>query len=114
LHERDLPLYPFHIEHIVSKKHHGGDNHRNLAWSCHECNLAKSSNLSGRDFITGRIVVLYNPRRQRWQRHFTWNGAWLIGLTPCGRATIDVLNINEPEGIDLRELLVIAGLLPPD
>jgi hypothetical protein len=114
LHERDEPLYPFHIEHIVSKKHHGGDDPRNLAWSCHECNLAKSSNLSGRDFVTGRVVLLFNPRRQRWKRHFRWEGARLVGLTECGRATIDVLNINEPERIDLRELLVVAGLFPPD
>ena len=26
LHESDLPLFSFHIEHIVSKKHHGGDD----------------------------------------------------------------------------------------
>jgi hypothetical protein len=114
LHERDLPSFTFHIEHIVSRKHHGSDDLRNLAWSCHECNLAKSSNLSGRDVETGRIVALFNPRRQRWSRHFTWDGARMVGLTACGRATIDVLNINEPDRIDLRELLVIAGGFPPD
>ena len=114
MHERNLPLYPFHIEHIVSKKHHGDDDPSNLAWPCHECNFGKSSNLSGRDFITGRVVVLFNPPRQSWQRHFIWDGARLVGLTPCGRATIDVLNINEPDRIDLREILVIAGLFPPD
>jgi HNH endonuclease len=114
LHESDLPLHPFHIEHIVSRKRHGSDDPEHLAWSCHECNLAKSSNLSGRDFVTGRVVVLFNPRRQRWSRHFTWDGASLVGSTPCGRATIDVLNINEPERVDLRELLVIAGVFPPE
>ncbi len=114
LHEADLPLYPFHVEHIVAKKHHGEDDARNLAWSCHECNLAKSSNLSGRDSLTGRIVVLFNPRRQRWVRQFTWDGARLVGFTACGRATIDVLNINAPYRIDLRELLIIAGRFPPE
>lgn len=109
-----MPLFPFHVEHIIPVKHHGDDDPNNLAWSCHDCNLGKSSNLSGRDLATGRIVVLFNPRRQRWKRHFKWAGARLIGLTACGRATIDVLNINEPERIDLRELLVIAGLFPPD
>ena len=44
--------------------------------------------------------------------HLAWRG--LVGLTSCGRATIDVLNINEPERIDLRALLVVAGLFPPD
>jgi len=40
LHESDLPFFPFHIELIVAKKHRGGSDPRNLAWSCHECNLA--------------------------------------------------------------------------
>jgi hypothetical protein len=35
-------------------------------------------------------------------------------LTACGRATIDVLNINAPYRIDLRELLIIAGRFPPE
>ena len=113
MHESDLPLFPFHVEHIVPRKHGGGDEPLNLAWSCHECNFAKSSNLSGRDVVTRRIVVLYNPRRQRWKRHFKYIGARLVGLTPCGRATIAVLNINDPERIALRESLVSAGLFPP-
>jgi hypothetical protein len=114
LHEADLPLFPFHIEHILPKKHGGTDDPRSLAWSCHHSNLAKSSNLSGRDAVTGRIVVLFNPRRQRWQRHFEWDGPRLVGLTPCGRATIAVLNINAAHRIDLRELLIDARRFPPD
>lgn len=76
LHEDDLPLFSFHVEHILPKKLGGTDDLRLLAWSCHYCNLSKSSNLSGRDFVTGRIVVLYNPRWQRWQRH-------LLGMMTC-------------------------------
>jgi HNH endonuclease len=113
LHEDDLPLFPFHIEHILPKKHGGTDNPKALAWSCHYCNLAKSSNLSGRDAVTGRIVVLFNPRRQRWERHFEWDGPRLVGLTPCGRATIAVMNINKAHRIEIRELLIEAGLFPP-
>ena len=70
LQEDDLPLWPFHIEHIIPKKHGGTDDPKLLAWSCHYCNLSKSSNLSGLDTLTGPIVVLFNPRRQRWVRHF--------------------------------------------
>jgi hypothetical protein len=114
LHETDLPLFPFHLEHIVAKKHHGGDDLKNLAWSCPECNFAKSSNLSGRDPVTARVVMLFHPRRQKWLRHFAWNGAVLTGLTPGGRATIDVLNINAPHRIELRERLLVAGRFPPE
>jgi HNH endonuclease len=113
LHEHDLPLFAFHIEHILPRKHGGTDDPRTLAWSCHYCNLCKSSNLSGRDSITGRIVVLFNPRRQRWARHFAWDGPRLVGLTACGRATIAVMNINATHRLDLRELLIEAGLFPP-
>ena len=113
LHETDYPLLNFQIEHIVPRKHHGNDNPTNLAWSCLECNLAKSSNLSGRDLDSGRVVVLFNPRRQRWIRHFVWEGARLVGKTPCGRATIDVLNINAPHRVELRELLIVSGVFPP-
>ena len=114
LHETDVPLFSFHIEHILPKKHGGYDDPRLLAWACHYCNLSKSSNLSGRDPETGRIIVLFNPRRQRWARHFAWDGPLAVGLTPCGRATIAVLNINAKHRIDLRELLLQADLFPPD
>lgn len=114
LHESDQPLLSFHTEHIIAKKHHGSDDSDNLAWACLECNAAKSSNLSGRDMVTGRVVLLFNPRRQRWKRHFAWTGALLSGLTPCGRATLDVLNINAPHRTELRELLIVAGVFPPE
>src|SRR5262245_8985141 len=113
LHESDQPLLHFHIEHVIARKHHGGDDPANLAWACLECNLGKSSNLSGRDGVTRRIVVLFNPRRQRWSRHFVWRGAWLVGLTPCGRVTVDVLSINAPHRVELRELLIRGGVFPP-
>src|SRR5262245_20230712 len=90
LHETDLPAFPLHADHIVARKHGGTDHLSNLAWSCHLCNLSKSSNLSGRDPLTGRIVTLFHPRRQHWARHFRWNGSWLVGRTASGRATIVV------------------------
>jgi HNH endonuclease len=114
LQESDLPLFSFHVEHILPKKHGGTDDPKTLAWSCHYCNLSKSSNLSGRDNLTGRIVVLFNPRRQRWDRHFIWKGPRLVGITPCGRATISVLNMNAAHRIELRELLIEAGRFPAD
>ncbi len=67
LHERDLPLFPFHSEHIVARKHRGTDDPENLAWACHHCNLGKSSNLSGIDPTTGRVVLLFNPRQHLWK-----------------------------------------------
>lgn len=110
IHEDDEP-YTFHLEHIVAKKHDGDDDPDNLAWSCHSCNLAKSSNLSG--WINREVIPLFHPRRQSWNRHFRWNGPLLVGKTKCGRATIQVLNINVDDRVDLRDLLIELGGFPP-
>lgn len=69
----------------------------NLALACIDCNLAKSSNLSGIDPLTGETTTLFNPRTDHWNEHFQWRGIVLEGLTPIGRATIRVLNINDDE-----------------
>ena len=111
IHEADDP-FAFHLEHIVPKKHGGSDDASNLAWSCHSCNLGKGSNLSGR--VRGEVVALFNPRRQRWRSHFRWNGPVLIGRTKCGRATIQVLNMNDDDRVKLRQILIASGAFPPD
>jgi 5-methylcytosine-specific restriction endonuclease McrA len=72
IHEDDEP-FAFHLEHIIPKKHGGKDHHSNLAWSCQHCNLGKGVGLVVR--LRGKIVPLYNPRRQDWIDHFRWNGA---------------------------------------
>ena len=110
IHEDDA-LYAFHLEHIVPKKHSGGDDPSNLAWSCHSCNLAKGANLSGR--VHGEIVTLFYPRRQQWNRHFRWIGPILAGKTKCGQATVQVLNVNEDDRVKLRDVLITSGVFPP-
>jgi hypothetical protein len=104
----------FHIEHILAKQHGVNDNPDNLALACYHCNLHKGPNLSGIDPASGRIVRLFHPRRQTWNRHFRWNGPVLTGRTPAGRATIGVLAINHRDQIDMRRLLVEAGLFSGD
>jgi len=111
IHEDDEP-FAFHLEHIVPKKHDGNNGPSNLAWSCQSCNLGKSSNLSGR--VRGEVVSLFHPRRQRWNRHFRWRGARLVGKTNCGRATIRVLNINAADRVHLRQILIALGEFPPE
>jgi len=108
------PAAAFHVEHVIAKQHHGGDGPENCCWSCHRCNLKKGPNLSGRDPLTGNIGRLFNPRRQRWQRHFQWVGAVLVGRTQTGRATVAVLDINEPHRIELRQALLDHDEWPGD
>lgn len=66
------------------------------------------------DPSTGRIEPLFNPRRQRRQEHFTWSedGTRIIGLTPCGRATVEALRLNRPLAVSARAVWVSVGRHP--
>jgi hypothetical protein len=57
------------------------------------CNLHKSSDLSGIDPEEDAITPLFHPRRDRWVEHFVFQGAFIVGLTPVGRATVRTLNM---------------------
>lgn len=37
----------------------------------------------------------------------------LLGLTPTGRATIQVLAINAPDYVAVRRSLLVEGVFPP-
>lgn len=99
----------FHIEHIRAKQHGGTDDPSNLALSCNRCNLKKGPNLAGIDSDTGNMVALFNPRTDRWDDHFAFQGATIVGRTPEGRATVDVLNMNEPRRVRVRTVLMARG-----
>jgi hypothetical protein len=39
-----------------------------------------------------------------------FQGSTLLGRTPIGRTTIDVLQMNHPELVALREILIETGI----
>jgi hypothetical protein len=94
-----------HIEHVVPRQHGGTDEPGNLALACHRCNFRKGPNLTGIDPITGEIVPLFDPRRDRWLDHFRFRGPVIEGVTAVGRTTIKVLSMNDTRRIERRELL---------
>src|SRR4051794_5559294 len=104
---------PHEVDHIRASKHHGPTTLENLCWTCAYCNGAKGSNAAGYDSESGALVPLFNPRRDRWKRHFAWAGPTLIGKTRVARATIDVPKINDPERVEHRRLLIALGVFPP-
>ena len=106
-------LLTFQIDHIIARKHRGSDEITNLALACFACNNHKGPNIAGVDPEIGEIIRLFHPRRDHWEDHFAWRGAVLVGRTPIGRATIDVLAINLPHRLQLRQLLVFEGVFPP-
>ena len=105
-----LYRYRFQIDHIIAEKHRGKAVLSNLALACLHCNSLKGPNIAGLDEVTGKIVRLFNPRRDRWIRHFQWDGPNLFGRTSIGRVTVAVLNINDPDFVLAREELIREGL----
>lgn len=102
--------YPHHVDHIIAIRHEGSSEMDNLAWTCFQCNSAKSSDIASYDPQTKTIVPLFNPRLQAWDDHFTVEDGVLIGKTAAGRVTIRTLQMNYPEQIETRRRLISAGL----
>jgi hypothetical protein len=103
------PIVRFHVEHIVARQHGGTSEPGNLALACGNCNFCKGPNIAGLDPEDGRLVPLYHPRRDRWADHFTWDGIQIVGLTPMGRATVELLAMNHWERVEVRENLQNQG-----
>lgn len=99
----------FHVEHVIATQHRQDDSAGNLALACDRCNLHKGPNLSSIDPETGEQVVLFNPRTEAWTDHFGLVEAEIVGLTPTGRATARLLNMNSARRVQLRKLLMNEG-----
>ena len=101
----------FHIEHIISSKHGGQTIQNNLAYSCPICNLNKGSDIA--TVLTSPIkpIRFYNPRIDNWNKHFKIESSGLItSQTEIGEATIKILNLNHPDSIIEREMLIANGM----
>jgi HNH endonuclease len=98
------------IDHIIAEKHGGLTNAENLALSCVLCNKLKGSDIASVDPETGNIVPLYNPRQARWLDHFQLSDGQIIPLTPVGRVTIRLLQMNRPDRVEERQLVIEAGM----
>lgn len=106
---------PLTVEHIVPIARGGLSDEDNLWLSCRRCNQYKGTQVEAVDPETGVLVTLFNPRHQVWREHFTWSGdgTSIIGLTPCGRATVIALRLNHPDLVNARRLWVSVGWHPP-
>jgi hypothetical protein len=102
LHQDQSPLAALHVEHILPRKHGGSDSPENLAIACIDCNLHKGSNVAGYDPETRMLTELFHPRRQLWHEHFERQGAMIVGKTAIGRTTVEVLQLNSDERLQLR------------
>lgn len=103
------------IEHITPTAAGGLDEETNLWLSCRLCNGFKGAQTEGLDPETGERVRLFDPRGQRWSEHFAWSedGTRVLGKTPCGRATVIGLQLNNVIAVMVRREWVSAGWHPP-
>ena len=108
-------LGPLEIDHIIPKAAGGTDDEENLWLACRMCNGYKGAQVYGRDPVTSHRVRVFNPRSQRWSRHFLWShdGTRIIGRTACGRATITALQLNHLIAVMVRREWVAAVWHPP-
>jgi hypothetical protein len=100
------------VDHVIAKQHGGQSLLENLALCCGRCNLHKGPNIAGIDPLSGKLVRLFNPRQDRWNEHFKWDGPVVVGLTDIGRTTVVVLAINRGYRVGTRRALMELGLFP--
>src|SRR5262249_44757368 len=77
---------------------------------CEYCLLRKR--FASINYETGRVVRLFNPRTDKWANHFLLEGARIVPLTPNGRVTEYLLQLNLPERVERRERLFSADRYP--
>ena len=100
LHQDDLPLIAIHVDNVISRHHCGGDDADNLCECCHWCNFNKGPNLA--TVVEGQLVPLFNPRNQIWREHFHFDADRVVGLTPIGRGTVRLLDMNDEDRRRIR------------
>lgn len=103
------PVIPFHVEHVIAKQHGGTDDPAQLALACDRCNAYKGPNLTSVDPDSGDVVPLFHPRQDAWDDHFKFDRGAVVGLTPTGRATVRLLNMNARRRVELREEWLSEG-----
>ena len=96
----------FELDHVIATQHGGATELDNLAYACMDCNKRKGPNIASIDSDTREVTALYNPRTQDWEEHFQLRVDGTIdGLTPSGRATVQLLGFNDPGRMQERVAL---------
>ena len=98
----EVAFFPHEVDHVVAEKHGGATDINNLALACWRCNRHKGSDLTSFDPQTRQLSPLFNPRTQAWAEHFTYERERVIGLTPEGRTTVNLLRLNSEDRLTER------------
>ena len=101
----NVAFFSHEIDHIIAQKHGGITEANNLALTCWRCNRHKGSDLGSFDPKTGEFSFLFNPRAQEWIEHFTREHLIILGVTPEGRTTVKLLQMNSQDRLTERRRL---------
>lgn len=105
-----LPQLPIQLkhepDHIISRKHGGLTILENLALACFDCNRHKGTDIASYDDLTGNLTAFFNPRTQIWTEHFQMQNTEVVGLTSKGRVIVKILQLNNEERIEQRQILI--------
>lgn len=115
LRTEELLGMPMTLDHIIPQAAGGPTTEENLWLACRRCHEFKGTQTQALDPETDALISLFNPRYQSWHEHFQWNedGTKVLGKTPCGRATVLALQMNNLQIVITRRLWVSAGWWPP-
>jgi hypothetical protein len=113
LYPQGLSFLAFEIEHIVAEKHGGKTVLENLALACPFCNRLKGSDLGSLDPESGLLTPFFNPRIQQWQEHFQFVEGQIVPLTPSGRVTTFILQLNHRDRVLERQRLLDSEVTFP-
>jgi len=100
------------VDHIIAEKHRGETTADNLCLSCLDCNRHKGADFASIDLETAQVALLFNPRRDQWSDHFRLEGANIEPLTPQGRVTVFLLDMNSPRQLAKRAELIQISRYP--
>jgi 5-methylcytosine-specific restriction endonuclease McrA len=90
----EVAFFPHEVDHVIAEKHGGATDTDNLALACWRCNRHKGSDLTSFDPQTRQLSPLFNPRMQVWAEHFAYKRERIIGLSPEGRTTVNLLRLT--------------------
>ncbi len=113
IHEDDT-FFGCEIDHIISKKHGGSNNLDNLAYACLFCNRHKGTDVGSINKESNRLTRFFNPRKDRWEKHFQMDGPVIIPLTAIGEVTVRLFGFNDQERLLERKALLAIGIYPSE
>lgn len=100
------------MDHVIPIASGGITTSKNLALACVSCSLKKGAKEFAAIGGSEEKIKLFNPRLDVWAEHFEWDGVVVIGKTAVGSAMTELLKLNRPLVLAIREEEISLGRHP--